>query len=231
VDATTERVWKQLSKSFPPSAIAWVKQSKFYGPVTIPFDQIDTDGIKSWSASKQPELIRKFARKIAAGTAHTRPSIGIKGPDGVVLVDGHHRALARNSLGRPVLAYIGTVPPSLVSAAEATHSQQFSSTSSSDDNARKMADAIAFGLIARIGIVKSEQAGVSASGIAAAYLPLTRQVTANKQELASLRRQVKKSRKAEQAASAGGSSFEGWDLSHARKPLAPSMNGSGRHAA
>jgi hypothetical protein len=44
-----------------------------------------------------------------------------------MIVDGHHRALARRKLGKPVLAYVGNIDPRDREAAEQTHSSQFHS--------------------------------------------------------------------------------------------------------
>ena len=40
-------------------------------------------------------------------------------------MDGHHRALARSKLGKPVLAYVGNIDPRVTDeAARETHSTQ-----------------------------------------------------------------------------------------------------------
>ena len=74
-----------------------------------------TTTIGSWAASHQPEAVNRFAREIARGGRHTEPSIlfhQANHSDGrETIADGHHRAMARHfKLGKPVLAYVGTVP-------------------------------------------------------------------------------------------------------------------------
>jgi len=225
---TGSRVYRQMLKSFPPDALAWVKKSTWTGPVELPFSAIDTDDIKSWSASKQPALVRKFAKKIAAGKAHTKPSIAIKGPDGYRLIDGHHRALARATVLKQdsIPAYVGDVPPSLVPQALETHSKQFTSTSADDDNARKLAGALALKSLSGTGIAKAAGLGLSLEDLATLYFPLAEHFISLQAQLTSLRSAVKKSRQPQQPENDGTSRWEGWDLSHVRRPpVIPYVNG------
>ena len=46
------------------------------------------------------------------------------GSNRAFIVDGHHRALARQKLGKPVLAYVGNIDPRDRQAAMETHSSQ-----------------------------------------------------------------------------------------------------------
>jgi len=75
--------------------------------------------------------VNRFAAAIKAGKGHTNPSILVQEPgrNRAFIVDGHHRALARRKLGRPVLAYVGNIDPRDREAAEQTHSSQFHSGS------------------------------------------------------------------------------------------------------
>ena len=70
--------------------------------------------------------MNRFARAITSGTGHTNPSILVQEPNSnrAFIVDGHHRALARRKLGKPVLAYVGNIDAKDRMAAMETHSKQ-----------------------------------------------------------------------------------------------------------
>lgn len=126
-----EHVYSIMRANFPEKALEWVRRTHWIGPVQVPWERIDDDDIGSWASSHQPEAVSRFAREIKAGTGHLNPSILVQreGSDQAVIVDGHHRALARRKLGIPVLAYIGTVHGKDLEAALETHSSQFHSGS------------------------------------------------------------------------------------------------------
>jgi hypothetical protein len=122
-------VFAQLEGNFPDSALEWVKHSTWVGPVNVPWSRIDDDDIGSWAASHQPGAVQQFAKDIARGGAHTSPSVlfhQANHSDGrEKIADGHHRAMARHfKLGKPVLAYVGTVPQRWMAQALETHSSQ-----------------------------------------------------------------------------------------------------------
>jgi hypothetical protein len=122
-------VWSLMESNFPDSALEWVKHSTWHGPVHVPWSRVDTDDIGSWAAHHQPEAVQRFAKDIARGGKHTEPSILVhqaNHPDGrEIVIDGHHRAMARHfKLGKPVLAYVGTVPARWMKQALETHSSQ-----------------------------------------------------------------------------------------------------------
>jgi len=105
-----EHVYVQMARNFPPEAIAWIRRARWTGPVMIPWEQIDTAGKKTWAASHQPGKVAEFKKQIKAHDGHVAPSILVRQKTGKsFLVDGHHRALAREELGQDVLGYIGTV--------------------------------------------------------------------------------------------------------------------------
>ncbi len=119
-------VYAQLEGNFPADSISWVKRARWLGPVNVMWSRIDDDDIDKWAASHQPDAVNRFARAIASGTGHTNPSILVQEPGSnrALIVDGHHRAMARRKLGRPVLAYVGNIDPRDREAAEQTHSSQ-----------------------------------------------------------------------------------------------------------
>jgi hypothetical protein len=121
-----EHVYVTMAKNFPPNAIDWVRRAKWEGPVYIPWKDIDTSGKKTWAADHQPEKVNDFKKQIKAHDGHVAPSVLVRQKHGgkSFIVDGHHRALAREELGQDVLAYVGNVnPPDYLAATEA-HTKQ-----------------------------------------------------------------------------------------------------------
>jgi 8-oxo-dGTP pyrophosphatase MutT (NUDIX family) len=124
VDA--EHVYLQLAKNFPPKAIEWVRRARWIGPVNVTWERIDSDGVETWAASHQPEKVSEFARMIRAHSGRVAPSVAIQDDDSpkAIIIDGHHRALARKKMNMPILCYIGMIDPRDRKSAEETHSQQ-----------------------------------------------------------------------------------------------------------
>ena len=123
-----EHILSIMRSNFPESALGWVKRSAWTGPQLVPWDRIDHDDEGKWAAAHQPAKVRQFVRDIKAGRK-TNPSILFQPPgDGKVIVsDGHHRAVARHSMGQDVLAYVGHIRAQDREPAEQTHSFQFHS--------------------------------------------------------------------------------------------------------
>jgi 8-oxo-dGTP pyrophosphatase MutT (NUDIX family) len=123
-----EHILSIMRANFPEKALAWVKRTAWTGPQLVPWERIDHDDEAKWAAAHEPAKVRQFVRDIKAGR-HTNPSILFQPPgDGKVIVaDGHHRAVARHSMGQDVLAYVGHIRPGDREAAEQTHSSQFHS--------------------------------------------------------------------------------------------------------
>jgi 8-oxo-dGTP pyrophosphatase MutT (NUDIX family) len=123
-----EHILSIMRAQFPESALGWVRRAAWTGPTLVPWDRIDHDDEAKWAAAHQPAKVRQFVRDIKAGR-HTNPSILFQPPgDGKVIVaDGHHRAVARHSMGQDVLAYVGHIRAADREAAEQTHSFQFHS--------------------------------------------------------------------------------------------------------
>jgi hypothetical protein len=126
-----EHVFLLMSKNFPPDAIGWVKRARWTGPQWVPWDRVDTDDKDKWAASRQPAKVKEFEDAIKAHDGRVAPSILVQEPKSnkAFIVDGHHRALARENLGQKVLAYLGNIDPNDRQAAEETHSKQIHSGS------------------------------------------------------------------------------------------------------
>lgn len=130
-----EHVLNLMRGKFPEKALGWVDDATWVGPVKVPVDRFDTDDQDSWSASHHDSVIKDYQKQIKDGTAHLNPIIGVQvpGDDRVKIVDGHHRFLAYQALGKKVPAYIGTISNGDDSWEE-THSSQVM------DTANKVAD-------------------------------------------------------------------------------------------
>jgi 8-oxo-dGTP pyrophosphatase MutT (NUDIX family) len=124
VDA--EHVYLQLAKNFPADAISWVRRASWVGPIWVPWDRIDTDDRDKWAASHQAAKVDEFAAQIKDHAGRVAPSVLVQEPNSsrAFIVDGHHRALAREKLGQKVLAYLGNINPKDREVAEQTHNFQ-----------------------------------------------------------------------------------------------------------
>lgn len=102
------KVYKQVSRDYPPQAISWMHHASWMGPVSAPLDHIDWTPYDMHGIS--PQKVAKFVRMIQDGKK-LKPVILVKTPSGdkLTLIDGHHRYLAAAQLMQPVRAYVGTV--------------------------------------------------------------------------------------------------------------------------
>jgi hypothetical protein len=108
--AAREQVYNQLSGKFPKDAITWVKTVRWDPPAKYDLDEFDTDDASDWSASKDPKRVDHEIERWQSGRAH--PIVTVQVGDGpLIIVDGHHRFLARERMhkGR-ALAFVGHVP-------------------------------------------------------------------------------------------------------------------------
>jgi 8-oxo-dGTP pyrophosphatase MutT (NUDIX family) len=103
-------VVEEMLRNYPQRALEWMRGARWVGPVRVPLDLIDLDDVHSWAASHQPDRVRHFADKLRDGKA-VRPVIAVQEPGDpkVKVIDGHHRTLAYQMLGQPVIAYVGLV--------------------------------------------------------------------------------------------------------------------------
>lgn len=101
-------VYEQLLDDYPAWACAWVLACS-WALVEIPQDEIDKAHRDEWRASHDGTL-QSYIDKIQEGVR--KPAIAVKTPSNplAVVVDGHHRELAHEALGRPLLAYLASVP-------------------------------------------------------------------------------------------------------------------------
>lgn len=110
--AAREQVYKQLDKRFPKSAIAWVKLIQWDPAAKIDMGDFDTADEQSWAAFRAPDHVQREVEQYEQGG--NDPIIGVKGPGKnapILIIDGHHRYLAREKMNKgKVLAYVGHVP-------------------------------------------------------------------------------------------------------------------------
>lgn len=136
----SEHVYVQMAKNFPPHSVDWIRRAKWAGPVYVPWEHIDTEDKEKWAASHEPEKVADFKKQIKAHDGHVAPSVLVRQKTGKsFIVDGHHRALAREELNQPVLAYIGTVASAEdYQAATEAHSSQLHSGTDPQNKGRVM---------------------------------------------------------------------------------------------
>ena len=99
-----------MRDNFPDKAIRWILGATWV-IADVPHDLIDYHDEPKWAASHQPAHVRQFIRAYEAGERVSPPvMVDEPGHQHLVVVDGHHRTLARRKMGKPaVRAYIGTV--------------------------------------------------------------------------------------------------------------------------
>lgn len=100
-------VFDQLLDDYPRNSLGWVLAARWKGPEPVPLDEIDFSHRDSWRASHEP--IEPYIDRISRG--RMKPVILVKTPGNpkYVIVDGHHRTLAYERLGRPAVGYVATV--------------------------------------------------------------------------------------------------------------------------
>jgi len=103
-------VYDQLLEDFPKDAARWVLHLKWDGPRDVPIADVDYSNKGSWHASKDPDHVALMVKKIKAGKK--KPVVLVKKPGKkkLMVVDGHHRALAYLQLDEPLRAYVAKVP-------------------------------------------------------------------------------------------------------------------------
>jgi SPP1 gp7 family putative phage head morphogenesis protein len=108
-DVSAQAVIDQLSPDYPPDAMSWIHGAHWSGPTSIPLSKIDFDDVDSWDASGDPAKVDAFTKKIRAGKMKPTVVVRVPGDDRYKVVDGHHRVLAYQKLGKPVHAWVGRV--------------------------------------------------------------------------------------------------------------------------
>lgn len=111
VKKLADAVYDQLTEDYPKKAVDWVHNVKWAGPEKVPLKNVDFEEKNTWKAEKEPDKVSLFKNRIrAAARKHEgiKPVVMIARPDKTVMVmDGHHRALAYRELKKPVYAWVG----------------------------------------------------------------------------------------------------------------------------
>lgn len=107
---TSDRVYTQLLEDYPPNALQWVKTTRWTGPEPIALSKVDFSHADTWTASREPDKVARFAKLIDKGKLD-KPVILVQTPTNkkLIVIDGHHRSLAYRSLGKPILAWVAHV--------------------------------------------------------------------------------------------------------------------------
>jgi hypothetical protein len=106
-----QQVFDHLADDYNEKDIEWVLHIAWIGPVEVPLSSIDFSNMDNWQATQEPDHVEMFADKMANDNM-TKPIVLVNAPahDGkMMIVDGHHRALAALQNGQPVPAYVGQV--------------------------------------------------------------------------------------------------------------------------
>lgn len=107
----SQSVFDQLAEDYKEKDIQWVLHIPWMGPMEVPLTSIDFSNKDNWEASEEPDHVEKFADKIS-NEGFSKPIILVNSPSNnnkMIIVDGHHRALAYQQVGQPALAYVGQV--------------------------------------------------------------------------------------------------------------------------
>jgi hypothetical protein len=124
--AARHDVHAEMSESFPPEAIDWVKHADWAGPKHVSADQIDMSDQNSWAAHHDPQKVAKIANKLRKGKK-AKPVIlvRVKGKQRYIAVDGHHHLLGSIKAGVIPTAYVGEIDPQYLAEAMETHTKQY----------------------------------------------------------------------------------------------------------
>jgi len=105
----SEYIINQLLEDYPKNSFGWIRDAQWSHPMSIPLENIDYSNEKTWRAFHEPEKVKKFEKKIKKNKF--MPVILVQTPKNkkLIVIDGHHRALAFENLNRPVVAWVGKV--------------------------------------------------------------------------------------------------------------------------
>lgn len=104
-------VFDQLAQDYKEKDIQWVLHIPWKGPMEVPLSSIDFSNKDNWAASSDLDHVDEFVDKIS-NEGFSKPIILVNAPSNnnkMIVVDGHHRALAYQQINQPALAYVGEV--------------------------------------------------------------------------------------------------------------------------
>jgi len=122
--ATADEVAALMSRNFSAEGYAWVDDARWVGPTDVPTSLLDFSNEARWAAHHEAAAVDRFVERLRAGeTLHPAILVDTPGDPKLKVIDGHHRALAAQRLGKPLNAYVGTVH-SVVGPWDEAHSFQ-----------------------------------------------------------------------------------------------------------
>ena len=104
-------IYDQLKDDYDEKDIQWVLQIPWIGPVEVPLGSVDFSNKDNWQASKDQAHVDHFVDLIS-NQGFSKPVIlvnNLTSDEKMIVVDGHHRALAFEQLDQPMMAYVGQV--------------------------------------------------------------------------------------------------------------------------
>lgn len=143
-DVAASTVYRQLRANYPAESVSWVKRLDWHGPSEVPLAMFDWNSRDRWAAHHQQVKVDHFAALLQA-REKVNPVIAIlrPGTSRLVIIDGHHRALACRQIGWPVRAYVAVADGKDARLAEEAHLYQ---EHQGDDPANKSFTAGALGI-------------------------------------------------------------------------------------
>lgn len=104
-----DEIMRGLRDDYAAEDLSWIDNAKWDGPTRVDLADIDFDNSANWHAADEPDKVSGMADKIAGGWE--KPILLVKRPgeSKLMIVDGHHRALAYLHHEKSALAYVGTV--------------------------------------------------------------------------------------------------------------------------
>lgn len=125
-------VYAELEPDYPPESIEWVYDADWAGPQWTPAGMVNFTP-DEWAAGHEDAKVDGFKQSIKEDMDAGRdpkPVILIDRPDTdrdthLIVIDGHHHAMAYNELGLPVRSYVGRVDMDTARIAEKSHLYQY----------------------------------------------------------------------------------------------------------
>lgn len=131
-------VFHQLLPDFPAPAIEWVKDVPWVGPIPVPLSSIDMTHRANWTATHEPEKVKKHQELINEGISKPIILALLPGHNKYTCIDAHHRLLAYEAMNKQPIAFVCKVPAMYVEAALTAHSHQYSGGSKLEGSAEEV---------------------------------------------------------------------------------------------
>jgi hypothetical protein len=100
-----------VSDDYKGKDIKWILSVPWIGPVEVQLNSLDFSNKDRWQASQDVDHVQHFVDMLKDGD-QLKPIILANNPStdaAMIIVDGHHRALAYLQLNLPPIAYVGQI--------------------------------------------------------------------------------------------------------------------------